>query len=59
MPLTTTTAPSSLSHYSLKSAASSRTELGVVEGEIRYEKVARIPSVSPANGSLKQLFSSR
>ncbi|KAF2497505.1 hypothetical protein BU16DRAFT_316011 [Lophium mytilinum] len=59
MPFTTgATAPSSL-NYSLKSAASSRTELGVVEGEIRYEKVARIPSVSPANGSLKQLFSSR
>lgn len=51
-----TTAPSSLSNYSLKSAASSQTTVGVAEGELMYEKKTSIPSVSPGQGSLKQLF---
>ncbi|OCL15464.1 hypothetical protein AOQ84DRAFT_370344 [Glonium stellatum] len=59
MPLTAaTTASTSLGQYSLKSAASSRTSIGAVEGEILYEKKPTIPTVSPANGSLKQLFAS-
>ncbi|KAF2477557.1 uncharacterized protein BDR25DRAFT_2008 [Lindgomyces ingoldianus] len=52
------TAPSSPPQYSLKSAPISRTSISSVEGEIRYEKKSPIPSVSPANGSLKRLFSS-
>ncbi|OCK89407.1 uncharacterized protein K441DRAFT_667493 [Cenococcum geophilum 1.58] len=58
MPFTATAAASSLSQYSLKSAASSRTSIDAVEGEILYEKQSTIPTASPANGSLKQLFAS-
>ncbi|OCK81090.1 hypothetical protein K432DRAFT_416285 [Lepidopterella palustris CBS 459.81] len=59
MPFTAaTTAPPSLTQYSLKSAASSRTSIGLVEGEILYEKKSTIPTASPANGSLKRLFAS-
>ena len=59
MPFTAaTTAASSLSQYSLKSAASSRTSIDAIEGEILYEKQSTIPTASPANGSLKQLFAS-
>ncbi|ORX96441.1 hypothetical protein BCR34DRAFT_593874 [Clohesyomyces aquaticus] len=50
------TAPSTPPGYSLKSAPISHTSTSSVEGEIRYEKKSTIPSVSPANGSLKQLF---
>ncbi|KAF2270222.1 hypothetical protein CC78DRAFT_574352 [Lojkania enalia] len=53
-----TTAPSSPPQYSLKSAAVSRTSTSAIEGEIVYEKKTPVPSVSPANGSLKQLFAS-
>lgn len=49
----TTTYP----QYSLKSApVLTTTSIGPIEGEILYEK-SPIPSLSPANGSLRQLFS--
>ncbi|KAF2191475.1 hypothetical protein K469DRAFT_720500 [Zopfia rhizophila CBS 207.26] len=54
----TATTPSSPPQYSLKSMPVSQTSTGVVEGEILYEKKSPIPSVSPANGSLKRLFAS-
>ncbi|KAF2730680.1 hypothetical protein EJ04DRAFT_36700 [Polyplosphaeria fusca] len=57
-PFTYATAPSSPPQYSLKSAPVSRTSTGAAEGEILYEKKSPVPSVSPANGSLRQLFAS-
>lgn len=54
-PFTYATAPSSPPQYSLKSAPISTTSRGNVEGEIMYQK-SPVPSVSSANGSLKQLF---
>jgi hypothetical protein len=55
-PFTYATAPSSPPQYSLKTPPISRTSTGAAEGEIMYEKKSPVPSVSPANGSLKQLF---
>ena len=54
-PFNYATAPSSPPQYSLKSAPVSTTSKGNAEGEIMYAK-SPIPSASPANGSLKQLF---
>lgn len=52
----TTTAPSSLRDYSLKSAATASTSAGVVEPGLLYEKKSSLPPASPSQGSLKQLF---
>lgn len=52
-----TTAPSSLSAYSLKCAPSATTSAGMAAGELRYEK--RIPSTPSGPSSLGQLFKGR
>ncbi|KAF2112660.1 hypothetical protein BDV96DRAFT_602047 [Lophiotrema nucula] len=53
----TSTTTASPPQYSLKTQPTSRTTTSAIEGEILYEK-SPIPSMSPANGSLKQLFAS-
>ncbi|KAF2008566.1 hypothetical protein BU24DRAFT_93203 [Aaosphaeria arxii CBS 175.79] len=55
-PLTYTTS-NSPPQYSFKALPVSTTSKGTVEGEILYEK-SPIPSISPANSSLRQLFAS-